>query len=255
MRLLNAAESPPFSVVNPGARSPFLFVGDHAGREVPAALADLGLPHSELSRHIGWDIGVAALGRALAEAMGACFIAQRYSRLVIDCNRDPSRADSIVEVSDGTVIPGNADLDPAARLARREALFDPYHAAIAAELDLRALLGLPTRLIALHSFTPALNDSGQPRPWSFGVLHLNDSAYSRAVIDRLRAQPDGLQVDDNEPYQMDLVDYTIPAHSQPRGLDYLELETRQDLLADAAGVAAVAQRLRVVLPQALAQSG
>ena len=255
MRLLNAGETPPFSVVNPGARSPFLFVGDHAGREVPAALADLGLPRAELCRHIGLDIGVADLGRALAEAMDACFIAQRYSRLVIDCNRDPSRADSIVEVSDGTVIPGNAGLDPVARLLRREAIFEPYHAAITAELDLRATLGLPTWLIALHSFTPALNDGLHPRPWSFGVLHLNDSAYSRAVIARLRGERDGLQVGDNEPYQMDLVDYTIPAHSHPRGLDYLELETRQDLLADAAGVAAVAQRLRVVLPQALAHLG
>jgi predicted N-formylglutamate amidohydrolase len=34
---------------------------------------------------------------------------------------------------------------------------------------------------------------------------------------------------------MDGTDNTVPLHADPRGLDYLELEVRQDLIADPAG--------------------
>ena len=93
---------------------------------------------------------------------------------------------------------------------------------------------------------------GLARPWRFGVLHLGDSAYSRAVLSALAAEPDAPVVGDNEPYRMDLVDFTVPHHAIGRGLDYLELEVRQDLLADEAGQQAVAERLARLLPAALA---
>jgi predicted N-formylglutamate amidohydrolase len=250
MRRLNADGRAPFSVVNPGAGSPFLLVGDHAGRDIPAGLHGLGLGEADLQRHIAWDIGVAALGRALAERLGAPFIAQRWSRLVIDCNRDPGRADSIVEVSDGTAIPGNAELSDDERRARRAVVFDPYHARIGEELDARAKRGLATTLVALHSFTPAMAGEA-PRPWRFGVLHLGDSPYSRAVLARLHDEVEAHEVGDNQPYAMDDVDYTAPFHCQAHGVDYLELETRQDLLADDAGIAAVAARIAPVLLEAI----
>lgn len=195
---------------------------------------------------------MAGLGRRLSNALGATFIAQRYSRLVIDCNRDPSRADSIPAESDGSIIPGNANLAPADRAARIERVFAPYHARIAGELDARAARGLPTWIVALHSFTPAMR--GMARPWIFGVLHLGDSAFSRATLAALAAEPDGPVVGDNEPYRMDLVDFTVPHHAIGRGLDYLELEVRQDLLADEAGQQAVAERLARLLPAALAEA-
>jgi predicted N-formylglutamate amidohydrolase len=47
------------------------------------------------------------------------------------------------------------------------------------------------------------------------------------------------------------VDFTIPHHCRLRGLDYLELETRQDLIADAAGQRDVAERRANLLPGAL----
>jgi predicted N-formylglutamate amidohydrolase len=235
-------------VHNPGAASPFLLLGDHAGRHIPAELADLGLPAAELDRHIAWDIGVDGLGRRLAHALDAAFIAQTVSRLVIDCNRDPERPDAICEVSDGTPIPGNAGLPAAARARRIAEVFTPYHAAIAAELGARA--ARPTVVVALHSFTPALA-GGPSRPWTYGVLHLGNSPFSAAVLARLRAEPDRPEVGDNQPYEMDGTDYTIPHHAIARGLDYLELEVRQDLIADAAGGQAVAERLARLLPLAL----
>ncbi|HEX4710266.1 N-formylglutamate amidohydrolase [Phenylobacterium sp.] len=240
-------------VLNPGAASPFLLLGDHAGREIPTALGGLGLPADERRRHIAWDIGVAALGQHLSTALGATFIRQRFSRLVIDCNRDPARADAIPEVSDGTAVPGNRGLSAAERRARVAEVAEPYHAAIAAELDARTALGRPTTLVSLHSFTPHMD--GLDRPWRFGVLHAEDSAFSRAVLARLRAQVGAGLVGDNAPYSMDDVDFTIPRHARPRGLDYLELEVRQDLIARAAGQRQVAGRLAELLPHALADAG
>jgi predicted N-formylglutamate amidohydrolase len=225
-------------------------LGDHAGREVPPSLGDLGLHKREWERHIVWDIGIAGLGKMLCEMLDATFIRQRFSRLVIDCNRDPARPDAIPEVSDGARIPANAGLTAAERQARFDAVSAPYHAAIAAELDERAARGFPTTLISLHSFTPEMNAFA--RPWRFGVLHAEDSAYSRAVLARLQADLGPDLVGDNQPYRMDEVDFTVPHHCRPRGLDYLELETRQDLIADAAGQREVAVRLANLLPQALA---
>lgn len=240
-RLLVAGEAPPFSVRNPGAGAPFLLLADHAGREIPARLGGLGLPAAERERHIAWDIGVGGMGARLSAALGACLIAQRYSRLVIDCNRDPARRDAICQLSDGTEVPGNRKLSAAARGQRVDEVFAPYHARIAAALDRRLAAGQRPLVVALHSFTPVM--AGAARPWRFGVLHLGGSPFCEAMLGQLRAAFGADQVGDNEPYRMDGTDYTIPWHAVRRGLDYLELEVRQDLLADAAGQAAVADAL------------
>ncbi|HEY3800584.1 MAG TPA: N-formylglutamate amidohydrolase [Caulobacteraceae bacterium] len=248
-RLLVAGDPPPVVVENPGGGSPLLLIGDHAGHAIPAALGDLGVSAAELRRHIALDIGVAGLGAALAPRLDAAFLHQRYSRLVIDCNRDPKHAASIPLESDGTAIPGNVELAPLASQARAAAVFQPYHDRIAAELDARAGAGRRTILVSLHSFTPVLGAA--PRPWRFGVLHRGDSAFSRAVLAGLRARY-GDEVGDNQPYAMDGTDYTVPHHAGSRGLDYLELEVRQDTIADPADQTAVADVLAAVLTAALA---
>ena len=224
-------------VLNPGAGASMLLIGDHAGREIPAGLAGLGLPPAALDTHIAWDIGVAGLGRALAGQLAATFIAQRVSRLVIDCNRDPASPGSIVTASDRVVVPGNVGLTSAARAARRSRVFEPYHRHIAAELDAR-----PRTLVALHSFTPALV-GGPARPWRFGVLHLGGSPASHRLLSSLRVRLGDELVGDNEPYQMDGTDYTVPHHAIARGFDYIELEVRQDLLASHADQVAIARFL------------
>jgi predicted N-formylglutamate amidohydrolase len=233
-RQLDATGDNPVNVLNPGAASPFLLVGDHAGREIPARLGDLGLAPADRARHIAWDIGVEGLGRALAGRLGVTFISQRFSRLVIDCNRDPGHCESIVEESDGTPIPGNVGLDVQERARRRREIFTPYHAAIAAALDAKPVKGL----VALHSFTPTMQ--GQARPWRIGVLHRDDSPLSRSVLARLRAALGEDVVGDNAPYRMDGTDFTVPHHCDPRGIDYLELEVRQDEISHAAGCGLVA---------------
>jgi len=225
-----------------------LVLCDHAGRATPARLDHLGLADEAFERHIAYDLGAAELSRDLAQRLKATLIEQTYSRLVVDCNRSPGRADMIPEVSDGTIIPGNAALTAAEVQARIEAIHTPYHQAIAAEIDRAIAIGAAPALILIHSFTPVMG--GFQRPWQVGVLH-QGNALSLAMLALLEAEP-GLTVGDNAPYAMDEIDYTAPRHAQARGLQYLELETRQDLIADSTGQARFAELYARLIPQALA---
>ena len=248
-RLLSTDDLPPTVIANPAGRSPFLLLGDHAGRRVPAALGDLGVSPADMDRHIAWDIGVGAVGALLSPMLDAPFVRQTYSRLVIDCNRKPDAPDLAPALSDGVTIPGNVDLTPDALAARLAEIYDPYQAAIEGLLDERAAQGLRTVLVSLHSFTPVMQ--GFVRPWRYGVLHRGDSPFSDAVLALLQADL-GEAAGDNEPYAMDGRDNTIPRHADARGLDYLELEVRQDLIADTGGQAKAASFIADLLSRALA---
>jgi len=243
--LLDMADPPAVGIINPRGGSPFLLIGDHAGNAIPRALGTLGLSETDRTRHIAWDIGVGALGAALAARLDAVFVRQTYSRLVIDCNRDPATTDAIPETSDGSAIPGNVALDAAARDARVAEVHAPYQAAIGAEIARRHEAALATILVSLHSFTSALAGQGA-RPWDIGVLHDggNDD-FARALLAKLQGEPD-LVVGDNEPYRMDATDHTVPRHAFP-ALPYVELEIAQRRLGSDDEVAWWCERLAAVL--------
>ena len=245
--LLSTDDPAPVNVLNQGGRSPFLLLGDHAGRAIPKGLGDLGLPPQALDLHISWDIGVAGLGRYLSGMLDACLISQTYSRLVIDCNRRLSDPSSIPAVSDGINIPGNVGLITEDVAARRREIYHPYHGAIVAELDRRAAREDATVLVSLHSFTPVFQ--GFVRPWRFGVLHRNDSPLSSRMLARLKVEL-GVAAGDNQPYALDEKDNTVPLHADPRRLDYLELEVRQDLIASQEGQADAATMIKRLLTEA-----
>lgn len=247
--LLLADEPAPAQWVNAGGRAPFLLLGDHAGNAIPRALGTLGLSGQDRERHIAWDIGVHALGIALAEALDAPFLFQPYSRLVIDCNRDPAHPEAAPAMSDGSAIPGNRRLQARDLAARIAAIHAPYHAEIAAEIVRRGAAARPTILLALHSFTPALG--GRARPWHAGVLYdRGDTRFAEALLAGLRAQAD-LVVGDNEPYRMDATDFSVPHHAYPAGLPYAEIEVRQDGLEMPAGVERWCEMLRRACTAAL----
>jgi predicted N-formylglutamate amidohydrolase len=231
--LLAADEPDPVRVLRPTGGSDFLLTADHAGRLIPRALGTLGVSDSELERHIAWDIGIAGVTETLSGLLDAAAVLQAYSRLVIDCNRAPHHPTSIPSISETTAIPGNEGLSDTARAARRQAVFDPYHAAIAGLLDARRAGGRRTVLIAMHSFTPVFQGVG--RAVEVGVLYHHPTPLSRIMLELLRAEG-GLTVGDNEPYAItDDSDYTIPAHGEASGLDHVEIEIRQDLIAGSAG--------------------
>ena len=141
--LLAADEPAPVTVHNENGPSPFLIVADHAGNFMPRALGRLGLPESECEAHIAWDIGIAAVSRLVADALGATLVQQNYSRLIIDCNRSPGSETSIPEISELISVPGNIGLSEGQKAARVRAIFRPYHDRIETELDRRRRAGRP----------------------------------------------------------------------------------------------------------------
>src|SRR6266851_4478765 len=249
--LLDPYEPNPVTLANEAGRSVFFLTCDHAGRAIPRRLGRLGLPKAETRRHIAWDIGIGGVGLQLSRLLDAAVILQTYSRLVIDCNRDPKVPSSIPEISETTEIPGNRGLSRAAQAARVDAIFRPYHDALAAALDRRAAGGRHSVLVALHSFTPVFK--GISRPWQVAVLFNRDSRLAHPLAELLRAEGD-LFVGENEPYAVsDLSDYTVPVHGERRGLPHVEIEIRQDQIAEPAGQTEWAERLARLLPAAYSE--
>jgi predicted N-formylglutamate amidohydrolase len=247
-RLLDEGDPPPVRVLRPEGHADFLLTGDHAGRAIPRRLGTLGLPDSERTRHIAWDIGIAGVTEHLSEMLDATAVLQVYSRLVIDCNRRPDWDSSIPTVSEVTAIPGNEGLSPAEREARRREIFAPYHERLGALIEARRAAGRRVVLVAMHSFTPVFK--GVARQVEIGILYNRDTRLAHIMLDLLRRKGD-LAVGDNQPYAVgDLSDYTVPVHAEPRGLPHVEIEIRQDLIAEPAGQAAWAARLARLLPAA-----
>jgi predicted N-formylglutamate amidohydrolase len=246
--LLAVDEPPPFTEIGLKGQSNFVIVVDHASARIPRRLNDLGLPASELQRHIAWDIGALGVARQVAAALDAPLVAQNYSRLVIDCNRDPKVATSIPRLSESVEIPGNRDLSEADMVVRRTEIFEPYHDRIRALLDERAAAGRPTILVAQHSMTNIYH--GERREMHAAVLYNRDRRFAGLVLDALRLES-GLTIADNQPYFVsDETDYTIPRHGEARGLPHVEIEIRQDLVGDDAGQTEWARRITRALQDA-----
>jgi predicted N-formylglutamate amidohydrolase len=239
--LLEPDEPAPVRVLHPDGASDFVLTADHAGRAIPRRLGTLGLSEVERGRHIAVDIGIAGVTEQLSGLLDAPAILQHYSRLVIDCNRQPGLDSSIPAVSELTRIPGNENLSSAEKEARRREIFAPYHQRIATLLDRRAAAGKRTIVAAMHSFTPVFK--GEARAVEIGILYNRDKRLAHIMLDLLRAGG-GLAVGDNAPYAItDISDYTVPVHAEPRRLAHVEIEIRQDLIADPAGQQAWADRM------------
>ena len=243
--MLGLDEPFPVRQVNPNGRSDFLLTADHAGRRIPASLGTLGLSRGELGRHIAWDIGIAGVVRRMARALDAAALLQRYSRLVIDCNRQPGVPSAFPEVSEMTEVPGNRALSPEEKARRRQAIYKPYHDAISAIIARRRAAGRRTLYVAMHSFTPIFK--GAARKMHCAVLFNRNPRLSLILSALLRAEGD-LEVGENEPYRLsDATDYGVPVHAEQGGLDYVEIEIRQDLITTLAGQALWAERLARLL--------
>jgi len=233
-----------------GDNTSLVLICEHATAFIPSDLNDLGLPPEELRRHIALDIGAAAVTRGLATRLHATAVLAGVSRLVVDANRAPDHPQAIPEVSDETVIPGNLGLSATAWSQRIARFHRPFHGAVADAVAVVRHRNPTPALVSIHSFTPALR--GEPvRPWHAGVLWGDDDRLANRLIAALRAEP-GLLIGDNEPYTGRTLFYTLTTHAAEAGLPHLCVEIRQDLIADAAGVAEWVERLSRLLPACIA---
>jgi predicted N-formylglutamate amidohydrolase len=240
-QLLQPGEPPAAYESGLQGASPFIIVVDHASARIPGVLNNLGVSDQELKRHIAWDIGALQVAKRVSAALGAPLIAQNYSRLVIDCNRDPKVSSSIPLISEHTEVPCNADLSEPQKALRVQEIFEPYHARIAALLDARARAGQRTILVAQHTMTNLYK--GSQREMHAAILYNRDRRFAALMLEALRRHA-SLHIADNEPYFVsDETDYTIPKHGERRGLPHVEIELRQDLVCNEAGQIEWAARL------------
>lgn len=235
----------PVEILNAASDTELVLICDHASNHIPAEYQRLGVGEADLERHIAWDVGAAALTRALAGRLGAPAFLGTYSRLLVDLNRPFGSPTSMAVLSEATRIPGNEGLSPAEIARRRRMVFDPFHAAVASFLDARERRSKRSRIVAIHSFTPVF--LGVPRPWHVGILHDDDHEHAARVMDGL-ARDRTLIVGENVPYQIDRAsDYAVPVHGTDRGSPALLVEVRNDLISDARGIAEWTDRLTAAL--------
>jgi predicted N-formylglutamate amidohydrolase len=244
-KLLGEGEGHPALFVNENATSPIVLVCEHASNTLPKSLGTLGLSDQDLQRHIAFDIGAEGTSRILSKLLDAPLILQRYSRLAYDCNRPPESDGAMPELSEVFEIPGNKNLLPAARMARIQEIYRPFHHAVETFLDRRAAEKRPTVMVTIHSFTPVYK--GKPRDFDVGFLFDRDNWLANFLIKAFPSEKARL----NEPYgPKDGVMHTTNLHAAPRGLKHVMIEIRNDLIANHAGQNTWANHLTVPLAQA-----
>ncbi len=242
--LLAPGEPVPFEVLNPKADAPVLLICDHASRRFPATLGTMGLDPVARRCHLAWDIGAGALTERLAASLGVTAVLARYSRLVVDCNRDLMDPSAFLEFGDGVVIHGNRNLDQQQKDARATEIYWPYHYAVDVEVKRLSGIDYPPVLYSIHSFTPVLN--GVSRPWEIGILWDADRPTAEIMIDGFRSS--GYFVGDNEPYSGKApMDFTMDHHAEAAGLPHVGIEIRQDLIDNAVGVETIASILHKII--------
>ena len=209
---------------------PWVITCDHATNLVPDHVngGTLGLPDADMQRHIAIDIGALGVARGLGHMLNAPVVSANFSRLVIDPNRGADDPTLIPQLYDGTIIPGNRVLPEAERQRRIDALYTPYHDAIA-----RTAMGRDITFVAVHSFTPQLIGR-PPRPWEVGILSAQDRRIANPLIASLSG---GLSspVGDNAPYAGFFPGDAMSQHAHIPGRPNVILEIRQDLIADDTG--------------------
>ncbi len=235
----------PVRVSNVAGSGRYVIVCEHASNWLPSSLGTLGLAASDLERHIAWDPGALPVARTLAGLLDATLVESTVSRLAIDCNRPLDAPDLIAEVSESTVIPGNAGLEAVARQQRIDLSHRPFHDTLGRVIEDRLAQGRPAVVVTIHSFTPIYR--GVARPWQIGVIHDEDDRLAAPLLSGLQRMQ-GFAVGDNEPYSpADRVYYTLERHARPRGLPCAMIEIRNNEIADAAGQHLWAERLAGIL--------
>lgn len=238
----------PFVIEGAERNSRWLITCEHATNIVPPDLGGtMGLPEADMARHIAYDVGAAGVAQALGKALDAPVILSQFSRLVIDPNRGEDDPTLLMQLYDGSVIPGNRHVDAAERDRRIAAYYRPYHDALAALADRRD----DTVIVAVHSYTRQLQ--GRPsRPWHIGILHAWDTRLSDPLIDLLMQEPD-LTVGRNQPYTGHLPGDSVDRHALRHGRPNTLIELRNDLIETPQAQAAWGMRLAPLLVKALQQ--
>lgn len=224
-----------------GRPGPILYTCEHASNRVPAPWRPRPADRALLQSHWGYDIGAARVTRSLARRGPGRAVFSRWSRLLLDPNRDPADPTAVLAETDDGAPSFNRRVDLAARVAR---FHTPFHAAVDNEIRASA----PAWVWSIHSFTPVFR--GATRGMEAGVLYDDHDEASERLAAAMNAL--GLRTELNEPYsgKAGLI-YSAARHGNHHALPYLEIEVRQDLVATRTG----AERIAALLHRAGRSAG
>ncbi|MCJ8300368.1 MAG: N-formylglutamate amidohydrolase [Pseudomonadales bacterium] len=219
-------------IINRHGDSPFFIICEHASSHIPDCYKNLGLTGEQVQRHIGWDIGAEQLARNLALILNAPLVLQTHSRLLYDCNRPPSAASAIVQMSDGTEIPGNKNLSASEKRDRADDIYVPFHRSITELLDQRATKSRNI-IVTIHSFNPILQ--GVQRQLDIGFINAADPSWAETLA-AAGQQYTELSIKQNQPYSSaDGVTHTLEIHGSARDIENVMIEVKNTLISDAKG--------------------
>jgi predicted N-formylglutamate amidohydrolase len=190
--------------------------------------------------HWASDLGARALTLELAGALSASAVLSRFTRLLVDPNREPQHPDLFRRVADGKTVQLNRSIDEHERARRLHGYYEPFHAA----LDRALARSHAPLLLSIHSFTP--NYEGEVREVEIGVLFNREQQHARALHAALAERFSG--VAENEPWSgKGGLMYCAESHADRFDRIALELEVRQDRLEDTAYRAQLVQVLSAFL--------
>lgn len=222
---------------------------EHASRALLPGMRLSPECRSVLASHWGWDIGIWRVASEVSRRLGATVVGGKYSRLVVDLNRDPSDPSLIRTECERICIPFNETVSPKAAVARLSRLHAPYHDAIDAQLARRVASGVRPFLISFHSFTPFLNP--RRRRFDVGVLFQDHARLAGKLGRHLMAR--GFSVRYNRPYSgREGLIYAAGRHGSNHQVPYLELEFNQRSLGTPAGCRATGARAAIAIAAFLA---
>lgn len=211
-------------VATAGVSTSAVVTCEHASERLPAPWSWSDEDRWLVGTHWAYDLGARDVALELTRTIGSVGVLARFSRLLVDANRTTDAADLFRSMAEGRRVALNASVDATER-ARRLALFDAYHAAVAS-----AVAASPARIVfSVHTFTPVYE--GVRRAVEIGVLFDEEQALAEGLATRLSRA--GFVVALNEPYsgKSGLI-YSAERHARAEGRRALELEMRQDLAVD-----------------------
>ena len=232
-------------------QGPYFITCEHASNRVPAPWTTTPLDRAWLKSHWGYDIGARTVARELVRATGSYGVFARFSRLVVDPNREPEHPDLIRASSEGHHFSFNQRVSAEERARRLARFHAPYHAAL--DAGLAAHVGSRTEdvlLLSVHTFTPVWNN--HVRPMDIGVLYAPYERLARKLAQGLAAE--GFETALNQPYSgREGLIYAAHRHGIAHRVHFLELELNQSLTCTPARARKVARRLlpalrRLTLP-------
>jgi len=216
-----------FECVRGSRKAPIFLTCEHASERLPEPWRWPDADRRLIGTHWAYDLGARELTLELARALDASAVLARFTRLLVDPNRDELNTDLLRKVAEGAVVELNRQVSDSERELRLQSYYRPFHAAVDREL---AAVDAPT-LLSVHSFTPVYE--GQVRKVELGVLFNTEDEAAMDLGECLSRQFDGVAY--NEPWsgKAGLI-FSAETHAHRHGRRPLEIEIRQDRAIDTA---------------------